>query len=161
MSAEVICAGYETGRLSVRPVAADLAERCGSELAGILCDEVLAPLPPALWQDADDPGAWIAARLGESEVLGIWQGERLVGLLLRVAPEPGTVHLGYLFARRVWGQGLASEMISGLVEALEGPLTLTGGVAADNPASARVLEKAGFRESGLDRGMRVFQRDIG
>ena len=58
-------------------------------------------------------------------------------------------HIGYLLAEPTWGKGYATELVTGLVEALrsEAPMTLLGGVDTKNPASARVLEKAGFRLS--------------
>ena len=57
------------------------------------------------------------------------------------------VRLGYLLAQSVWGQGLASELIAGLVNWCREQVdiaSLAGGVARDNPASKRVLEKNGF-----------------
>lgn len=74
----------------------------------------------------------------------------LVGLMI-LASDPGsaespTVHIGYLLAETVWGQGVASELLKGLVEAVEndGPTRLVGGVGRDNVASSRVLQKASF-----------------
>ena len=75
--------------------------------------------------------------------------EELIGLVI-LAQDPDaalpTVHLGYLFAKSVWGRGAASEVVTGLVQSLRAsaPVRLVGGVDPANPASARVLEKAGF-----------------
>ena len=60
------------------------------------------------------------------------------------------IRVGYLLAEPYWGRGFASELIAGLVAwCRQQPSVefLAGGVAADNPASARVLEKNGFRQS--------------
>ena len=73
----------------------------------------------------------------------------------------GCGDLGYWFDEEVWGQGIASEAASEVVQfAIErvGLRRLTSGRASDNPASGRVLEKLGFREVG--RG-RVFSRPRG
>jgi RimJ/RimL family protein N-acetyltransferase len=59
--------------------------------------------------------------------------------------------LGYWFARSFWGNGLATEAV---VAALEwvvrdwGVRAVAAGHFADNPASARVLVKAGFLYTG-------------
>ncbi|MBI1417983.1 MAG: GNAT family N-acetyltransferase [Limimaricola sp.] len=62
--------------------------------------------------------------------------------------------LGYMFARDSWGQGYATEMVRALVDASFARYdwdAITADVWADNPASARVLEKAGFRRIGTAR----------
>ncbi|MGN6302290.1 MAG: GNAT family N-acetyltransferase, partial [Angustibacter sp.] len=56
--------------------------------------------------------------------------------------------IGYIVDPRFWGQGIASSVVEGLLAAAFGPLGLrrvTAGCNADNPASARALEKAGMR----------------
>lgn len=56
--------------------------------------------------------------------------------------------IGYVFAPDVWGRGLATDLARGLLTAAFDVLGLrrvTAGCFADNPASARVLEKAGMR----------------
>jgi RimJ/RimL family protein N-acetyltransferase len=61
------------------------------------------------------------------------------------------VELGYDLHPDVWGQGLATEAASAVVEAALGPLGITTVVAVVKPANAasrRVLEKAGLRERG-------------
>lgn len=61
------------------------------------------------------------------------------------------VELGYTLSRRWWGRGLATEAASLCREAAFGPLGMPQVVAlvdADNPASARVLEKLGFTDQG-------------
>jgi ribosomal-protein-alanine N-acetyltransferase len=59
------------------------------------------------------------------------------------------VHLGYLLAEEAWGKGYGTEIVSGLAKAYErqSPILLVAGVDIGNPASARVLEKAGFQRS--------------
>jgi RimJ/RimL family protein N-acetyltransferase len=56
----------------------------------------------------------------------------------------GQRHVGYWIAREHWNRGIASAALGELLgEVLERPLFAT--VATHNPASRRVLEKAGFR----------------
>jgi len=55
-------------------------------------------------------------------------------------------HLGYLFAQQAWGKGYATEMLAGLQKVFRGQrVRISGGVMQENAASARVLQKAGFR----------------
>lgn len=74
----------------------------------------------------------------------------MIGLVILASDtdpsEPQTIHIGYLLAKSAWGKGLASELVSGLVAEVKhhGPIKLVGGVDRSNPASARVLQKAGF-----------------
>ena len=71
---------------------------------------------------------------------------------------------GYLFDEAVWGNGLASEVVGGLVGwARSQPRiqTLTGGVTRSNPASARVLAKNGFELiGGLDDAELIYQLSV-
>ncbi|SFF75133.1 Protein N-acetyltransferase, RimJ/RimL family [Novosphingobium sp. CF614] len=68
----------------------------------------------------------------------------------------GEVNLGYWIARDHWGRGYASEAaraVLGLARML-GHGRIVASHFIDNPASGRVLEKAGFRRTG-----RIVERD--
>lgn len=66
----------------------------------------------------------------------------------RVDDEP---ELTYWVERSTWGQGIASAAVRILLaEIAERPLYARA--ASDNVASLRVLEKAGFRPVGINRG---------
>ena len=63
--------------------------------------------------------------------------------------------LGYALAPEVWGRGYATEAVRAAVEAafgLTGAVEIDASVRVENPASRRVLEKAGFVHVG--RGLR-------
>jgi RimJ/RimL family protein N-acetyltransferase len=65
--------------------------------------------------------------------------------------EEGVPELGYWIARAHWGRGIATEAGRALVAAARDTLRLprlSSGHFVDNPASARVLEKLGFRATG-------------
>ena len=115
--------------------------------------------------------SWIDARAEESDVLLVQRKDSaaLIGLVILAGDSALAavldLHIGYLFAESAWGQGFASELLEGLV-AWTGrarPVRLVGGVGKDNPASARVLEKAGFRiEASLSTPETdVFVREVG
>lgn len=61
--------------------------------------------------------------------------------------------ISYLIARPLWGQGIATEVASALVEwhlAHAPDARLRALVVIGNDASARVLEKVGFHETGTE-----------
>ena len=77
------------------------------------------------------------------------EGARLIGCA-GLARHERDVELGYWIAREHWGQGYATEAaraVLGLARSL-GHRRVTAYHFADNPASGRVLRKAGFRPTG-------------
>ena len=154
--------GFTTKRLKVRNWTDDLSDPARRRwveqaLTGILTKPVLSHLPEplALTGDEDAIATWVTERAGESDVFLIAErsGDTLIGLLLLAPGETGPNghdrHLGYLLKESAWGQGYATELVEGLIEALQpfGPYRLMGGVGTENRASAHVLEKTGFRKS--------------
>lgn len=133
----------------------------GSELAPLvtqlLTEGVTRTLPPP-WQGTytiERAQKWIADRDAEGTTLLVIDKatRRAIGLMILFASREGNlsadvdVRLGYLLAETSWGQGFASELVAGLVGWCRGQnsiSSITGGVAPDNPASARVLLKNGF-----------------
>lgn len=89
-----------------------------------------------------------------------WTGTRPVRLAIRSAGRVvGSIGLGagvrppifYFLDPAVAGQGLASEVVAGFVTEVTdrfGLTALQAEVFDDNPASARVLQKAGFHRAG-------------
>lgn len=75
----------------------------------------------------------------------------LMGAIGAHRQSDGDYEVGYWLGRAFWGRGYASEaleaLVSRMIEAF-GPVRFTAGHFADNPASRRVLEKAGFRPTG-------------
>lgn len=95
-------------------------------------------------RDAAEPVFLIFRRtLRDPELIGC------IGL----TPSPiGETELGYWIVRAHWGQGFASEAIVAVVEIARHGLRLPRLHAShflDNPASGRVLEKLGFRPTGV------------
>ena len=77
------------------------------------------------------------------------QGARLIGCagLSQYGEE---VELGYWIARSHWGQGYATEAAQAVLQLAKalGHCRIVAGHFVDNPASGRVLTKAGFRRTG-------------
>lgn len=135
---------YQTLRLNILPWPSSAATP--EKLSKILTPAVLAPLPDPL-QLSTSPDRWITDREEESEVLAVRIHDGPLAGLIFLAEFGDDIHIGYLLGQRFWGQGLGSELILGLTKWLSetrSPARLLGGVAKNNPASARVLEKAGF-----------------
>jgi RimJ/RimL family protein N-acetyltransferase len=67
-------------------------------------------------------------------------------------PSTDEIDLGYAFAKPFWGQGYATEVASALVRHADGLglfSRLIGLAHPDNHPSFRVLEKVGFRFTGM------------
>lgn len=164
---------YRTPRLTVRALTApsELPPELAREALALFSPEVQATLPPHWPAVTDLSGAqqWLEARLKEAWLLPVRlvKDDTLVGFMLvspSVVVQIGTTwHLGYLLGDAYWGQGLASELVAGLVDWCQQhrPVAcLRAGVASDHPASARVLEKNGFHEvqrQDEPQGVRFFE----
>ena len=74
----------------------------------------------------------------------------LVGSIGFAQKPDGQMELGYWIARRFWGRGYATEAGHAAIAMARDSLRLrklSAGHFIDNPASARVLEKLGFRRT--------------
>ena len=150
---------FETTRLLVKewhsfPDESRLSQNLTDIVKDILTPNVTESLPPA-WQGhytADRVRDWIKQRDAEGVTLLIVDKEFMnpLGLVILFDMTKGSniaeLRLGYLLAESAWGKGIGSEVIKGLVGFCQNQpvASITGGVAKDNLASKRVLEKSGF-----------------
>ncbi|WP_395330456.1 GNAT family N-acetyltransferase [Novosphingobium sp. BL-8H] len=76
-------------------------------------------------------------------------GARLVGCV-GLSEKHGEANLGYWIAREYWGQGFAGEATRAVLTLARsiGHKRIVASHFVDNPASGRVLEKAGFTRTG-------------
>lgn len=156
---------FPTQRLSVAPWHRAVGEH-GIDLteavAAILTPKTTGALPPA-WRGEYTPERarrWVIERDGESPtfLVVVRSSSEPVGLM--ILHEEANEHdmlrhlrVGYVIKESSWGEGIASELVSGLVGwARSQPFvgSISGGVDSQNPASARVLLKNGFRLRGRD-----------
>jgi RimJ/RimL family protein N-acetyltransferase len=86
---------------------------------------------------------------------------RLVGGMAVGAYRDWPHELGYWLTPEAWGRGYASEAGRGVLQAARarGIRHVTAGHFIDNPASARVLNKLGFRPTG--RTAAIYSRGRG
>ena len=125
-------------------------------VAAVLSPETTQALPLA-WQGdytVERARRWIVERDNESPTLLVVErhSDEPVGLMILY--EDTNQHdahrhlrIGYVIKESSWGKGIASELVSGLVDwARSQPLvgSIIGGVESQNAASARVLTKNGF-----------------
>jgi len=87
-------------------------------------------------------------------------GARIVGACSLHRKPSGAVEMGYWISRPHWGRGLATEASRALIEIAKTLRIHRLGAAhfVDNPASGRVLEKLGFRSTGLTASYRSCAR---
>ena len=113
----------------------------------------------------DDGRAWLARAVDEAD--RAWailvDGAAVGGISL----HPGTdVHrfsaeLGYWLGRRYWGRGIMTAVLTAFADRAMAVFRLHrlfATVYANNPASMRVLEKAGFEREGVQKSA-VVKRD--
>lgn len=122
--------------------------------------EMTAHIPHPLTRDAVD-SFLLKVRGANSDGSGLTLAlaqrsapARLIGLVA-ISADLEAPHLGYWLGQPWWGAGLMGEATRALVHAYfayAGGQRLESAALPDNPASRRVLEKAGFRWIG--RGLR-------
>jgi len=148
-------------RLQLRPFVPEDAARV-AELAGTrsIADTTISVPHPYPVEFAID---WISMHVA------CWQADQAAHFAIELRPEDtlaGSVslraidrahyqaELGFWVGEPFWGQGLATEALQCVLPFAFGPLGLNRLHAhhmARNPASGRVLEKAGFEREGLLR----------
>ena len=89
---------------------------------------------------------WELSRNPDRFVRGIYNGKKLVGFLNDVEVCGSSVELGYVIHSSHWGKGYATAALKLAIEALfqRGFTEVITGAFQENPASLRVMEKAGM-----------------
>lgn len=87
----------------------------------------------------------VRAMILAGELVGV------TGAIRKAAGLPFTI--GYWLSPPAWGKGLTTEAATALISWLErrGERAFLSGHFADNPASARVLQKLGFMRAGRSK----------
>jgi len=128
----------------------------------ILSPNITKALPDD-WQNIntlDKAESWINQRKEESHFITIelLATSELIGFifLYESSKENNYYNLrfGYLLAEEVWGEGLGTELIAGLVKCCESKgniKSISGGVEKNNIASIKVLEKNRFSISKKEK----------
>ena len=120
-----------------------------------ICDrEIVQNLARAPWPYSSDDAREFASRpqdrlLPHFAVTLPGNGGELIGSA-GLGADGDNVEVGYWIARRHWGQGYATDALLAVLDvaAMLGHRRVVACHFLDNPASGRVLEKAGFIASG-------------
>ena len=150
-----------TTRMRLRPFVAADAGRV-AELAGAreIADTTISiphpyPVSTAERWIASHPQAWAADRAAHFAICLLPHGLLIGGIALRnIDRAHYQAELGVWIGKPWWGNGYATEAAGTLLDLAFGPLGLNRVHAhhlARNPASGRVLERAGFQREGLLR----------
>lgn len=145
----------QTSRLSLRPPqpsdAGPMTLYCSDARVARMTTSIPHPYPPGAAE------AWLSnseARRGRAWAIDATPsgGSELIGIIGFRPPGRGMAHsIGYWIGPPFWNTGYASEALDALVAHLmrhEDIEAIEAGVFDDNPASAAVLAKIGFRETG-------------
>ncbi len=138
-----------TDRLVIRTIRKEDTE----DLLAILCDAQVARtfmLPDFADREAALKMARRYQLLSEDParfVMGIACGGRLVGLVNEVDKTEDVIELGYVIRPDCWNRGYATEMLKAVIPVLfaRGWKKVRAGYFEENPASGRVMEKAGMQ----------------
>ena len=139
----------------------------------IMTPNVTKDLPDG-WQHIDtfeEAKNWLFKRKNDSYFYGITLTEtnEIIGFLFLYIEtktnESCEMRLGYLLAEPIWGKGIGSELVKGLVEWCDTTKiidSISGGVEKDNVGSIKVLEKNGFYKSNekLPGDMLLYKNDL-
>ena len=141
-----------------------LAESDLPALFEVNSDEAVTRLLPyATWTGPADGEAWFARMAGLQAtglalqlVVAEKASDRAIGTCLLFRLEEGSqrAELGYVLGRAHWGRGLMQEALRALIDRAFGPMglrRLEAEVDVRNGASARLLQRLGFRREGLLR----------
>ena len=123
-------------------------------LGGIAEERIVRNLATAPWPyEADHARGWCALEQDPftPSFLVVLPAEGVVGSAgLGRDAETGKVQLGYWIAEKYWGRGFASEAARSVLKIAHaiGHKRLVASHFVDNPASGKVLRKAGFNPTG-------------
>jgi RimJ/RimL family protein N-acetyltransferase len=145
-------AKLETERLALRPIVLDDAAALAALFEGdwdSIKQTGRMPYPPT----EEALRTWLAGHAGplsHSFLITLREDGDAIGVI-GFGGETAAAELGYALGRRYWGRGYATEAVSAVVDLARevGARRLDAYSFVENPASARVLEKAGFRDLGV------------
>lgn len=141
---------HVTERLLLRPA---WPEDAGAILNAIGEEAIVRNLARAPWPYGYADAVEFAAMEQDMRIphfLVELPGEGVIGSA-GFGEQEGAVEIGYWITRKWWGRGFATEAARALVDLARflGHERLVAGHFTDNPASGKVLCKAGFQRTGM------------
>ncbi|WP_253816954.1 GNAT family N-acetyltransferase [Vibrio coralliilyticus] len=159
---EVPVEAYRTNRLTIRQFKdGDRNAHFLSEIQATLTEKVVENLPPYFHQVRSNESAetWLSKMNDESVLYVVRANDGALAGFVFVYQDSGSAHIGYLLAEEYWGQGLASELLTGFIDSIankSGWRELVAGVDESNIASLKLLEKLGFVKQSMNEQRVVF-----
>lgn len=160
---------FETPRLVLRP----FAHADAPDLFAFYSDpQVYRYVPVGGWQNIDEAHQRIARSInmlaaGEEVRLGVERREdaRVIGelLLFGIEKDSRRAQIGYALAHSAWGCGYVREGMAPLIDFAFSALEmrrLEAQIDPRNTASAKVLERLGFRQEGLLRERYLLRGEV-
>jgi [ribosomal protein S5]-alanine N-acetyltransferase len=168
MSVAAISEVIRTERLVLRPFRPDDVGDVFEYAADTEWSRYTVALPAAPYLRADAEKFLADQALLDRTSHASWaiefQGRAVGGVNIRFSCAHQIGELGYGLARRLWGQGLASEAARAVVKAAFDTypqlIRMRAKADARNARSLRVLEKLGMRQEGLLRRDRLFRGEL-
>jgi RimJ/RimL family protein N-acetyltransferase len=141
---------HVTERLLLRPA---WPEDWGEVLAGVADERVAMNLARVPWPYGEGDARWFTSRPQDQCTPNFLVVESTSGRVVGsagLAPGEGEVEIGYWLRRDAWGIGYATEAARGVIEVARmlKHRRVVAGHFVDNPASGRVLRKAGLVPTG-------------
>jgi len=153
---------FQTARLKISEQSPDMDQTRQSTLLAripeLLSPAVVANLPPWFHNTESTHKAqlWLDKILSESRLFTVQHHDTgsIIGFIFVSVNNQNDAHIGYLLDENFWGQGLASELLTGFIRqaSIAEPWhRLIAGVDHSNTASSGLLQKLGFiRQPGHD-----------
>lgn len=143
---------FESERLAMRPQVLDDAEALFEAYGDA---ELMTYWSSAPHKDVAETRAYLATR----DPMKPWRGwsitlkgnDRPIGTLAAGERRNGVIEIGYMLVRRLWGQGLAREAVTRLLDVLfleENRRRVMADTDPDNAASNALLKSLGFTVEG-------------
>ena len=136
----------ETERLVLKKLVDTDRERLVSLIGDFMVSKTLSNVPyPYTLNDADE---WLKIVDNEEFNLNIFLNDGLIGGVGLTLAEDDFYELGYWLGVEYWGQGYATESVRGLLNYAKTNTPcekFKANVFKENVASAKVLEKNGFK----------------
>lgn len=147
---------FESARLAMRPQSVDDAEALFEAYGDA---ELMTYWSSAPHNEVAETRAYLAER----DPMKPWRGwsitlkgdDRAIGSLAAGERRNGVIEIGYMLVRRYWGQGIAREAVSRLLDLLfleENRRRVMADTDPDNAPSNALLKSLGFTLEGRLRG---------
>ncbi len=160
----MINSSYQTTRLQIGEVCnSNQSPEFLESVIEILTPSVVGSLPP-YFQNVNSISSareWLKQVISDGRlfVVKLVGESKSIGFIFLSTENSGDTHIGYLLAESYWGKGYATEILKGLIDFIKSEDQVTrliAGVATDNVASIKLLQKLDFIHSSTEDNGTIF-----